>query len=476
MIDFLIKSTISLTVFIAFYHLVLERERIHVFNRFYLLATIVISFLIPFITFEFIRIVPTIKNLSLDPIPVIIDNSQISKRVIPLQESINYTPYIAWGVYGLVVFVLIMRFTINSFNLISKSRTNPILKYKSANLVLVNEKIIPHTFLNYIYVNIDEYNKNAIEEELFTHELVHVTDKHTLDILFVELLKCVFWFNPLLYFYKKAIQLNHEFLADEKVVNVYSNIPYYQNLLLQKSSNVATIYLASNLNYLVTKKRLIMMTKNTTKKIAVLKKISVIPILACLIYFFCIKIVAQEKVINVKEYKKDNVSQIKENEREVKYLTYKVSDEKYYKGVKCLLYENAIYQNGKIIKGNLKINKLYEDLTSDEIEKFMFLKFRQKPLQKISPSLNQFKDFQNEKKYAIWIDNKHVNNGLLKKYSPKDFAHFSGSVILKNARTKKHPQPFQYWFYTHKYYKNNNMDKWLSRYPGDTILVTVVKH
>jgi len=56
-----------------------------------------------------------------------------------------------------------------------------------------------------------------------------------------------------IYFYKKAIQLNHEFLADEEIVRTYKNIPFYQNLLLQKGSKTQTIYLASNLNYSVTK-------------------------------------------------------------------------------------------------------------------------------------------------------------------------------------------------------------------------------
>jgi hypothetical protein len=102
------------------------------------------------------------------------------------------------------------------------------VKYKNATLVLVDEKTLPHTFLNHIFVNFDDYNQRTIEDELYTHELVHVTQKHTLDILFIELLITIFWFNPLLYLYKKAIQLNHEFLADQKVVESYNNVPFYQ--------------------------------------------------------------------------------------------------------------------------------------------------------------------------------------------------------------------------------------------------------
>jgi len=128
-------------------------------------------------------------------------------------------------------------------------------------LILVEEKILPHTFLNYIFINKNDYENRKIEGELFTHELTHVRQKHTLDVLFIEILKTIFWFNPLLIFYKKAIQLNHEFLADEKVVTSYKNVPFYQSLLLEKASWNSNFYLASNLNFLVTKKRLIMMTK-----------------------------------------------------------------------------------------------------------------------------------------------------------------------------------------------------------------------
>ena len=486
MIDFLIKSTICLTVFLSFYHLVLEREKMHEFNRYYLLGTILISLSIPLLTFEIIKIVPVVENIkpiSLDTITTTFTENSIQENVIPLQEPTNYTPYILWLIYGLITSALITRFAINCFKLISKSKSNPIVKYKNANLVLVDEKTIPHTFLNLIYINFEDYNNRNIEDELYTHELVHVNQKHTLDILFIEFLKGIFWFNPLFIFYKKAIQLNHEFLADEEIVKTYNNVPFYQNLLLQKSSNVQTIYLASNLNYLVTKKRLIMMTKSTSQTIATIKKIAIIPILTGLVYFFCIEIVAQEKISSGKsEIKKDNSTSKSETfvkqaqERKVEYLTYKVSDEEYYKDVICVYYENV---DGNDIKKwpteNIIFSKKYQELSKNEIGELEILKFRQEPIVKKSPTQKEINNFKNSKKYAIWIDGVHVDNAKLNNYKLSDFASFSGSVILKNARTKKHPQPFQYWFNTNKYYKDNNMDKWLSRYPGDTLVMTRLK-
>ena len=479
MIDFLIKSTICLFIFLGFYHLVLEREKMHQFNRFYLLGSIIISLVIPFVTFEIIEIIPVTQSTELQ----IIDTIPSSSNETIIEEKINYLPIILWSLYILISSILIIRFARNIWKLISKAISNPKVKYKNANLVLVDEKTLPHTFLNFIYINFEDYNNRNIEDELYTHELVHVNQKHTLDILFIEVLKVIFWFNPLFIFYKKAIQLNHEFLADEEIVKTYNNVPFYQNLLLQKSSNVQTIYLASNLNYLVTKKRLIMMTKSTSQTIAVLKKIAIIPILTGLVYFFCIEIIAQEKISSGKsEIKKDNSTSKSETfvkqaqERKVEYLTYKVSDEEYYKDVICVYYENV---DGNDIKKwpteNIIFSKKYQELSKNEIGELEILKFRQEPIVKKSPTQKEINNFKNSKKYAIWIDGVHVDNAKLNNYKLSDFASFSGSVILKNARTKKHPQPFQYWFNTNKYYKDNNMDKWLSRYPGDTLVMTRLK-
>jgi hypothetical protein len=86
----------------------------------------------------------------------------------------------------------------------------------------------------------DFHQRNGIQQpwnwSRIVHTRTHACDsKHTLDILFIELLKTVFWFNLFL-FYKKKPQLNHEFLADEKVVNSYNNVPFYQSLLLQRQA------------------------------------------------------------------------------------------------------------------------------------------------------------------------------------------------------------------------------------------------
>ena len=239
MVSFLIKSTIVMAVLLALYHLLLEREKMHRFNRLYLLAALAFTFALPFVSIPvYVETIaePVSKTVEMinTALPVQHFTAVPKSSVVPatiIQPEINYWPYIITGIYALITLILAIRFLRNISHFIRKSAVNEKIPYRGAILVLLKEKIVPHTFLNWIFINEDDYKENAIEKDLYTHELTHVKQWHTLDILFIEVLKTIFWFNPLLYFYKKAIQLNHEFLADEKVVQA-SDTSTYQRLLL----------------------------------------------------------------------------------------------------------------------------------------------------------------------------------------------------------------------------------------------------
>lgn len=286
MIQFLIQSTLSLFLLLTVYHLFLEKERMHQFKRFYLLFSLVFSFVIPFVTIEIASeiIQPAVNTGNLL-------FAQGSSQTI---EETNYTTYFLWAIYTLITLLCSIRFIRNILKITSKTKTNAIIDYYGAKLVLVPEKNLPHTFLNYIFINETDYKNRNIEAELYTHELTHVTQKHSHDILLIELLKTIFWFNPIFIFCKKAIQLNHEFLADEVVVCSYNDIPFYQTLLLSKANRKQLLCLVSNLNYLVTKKRLLMMAKTRSQTTVILKKIVLIPVFAMLFYSISFKTVAME--------------------------------------------------------------------------------------------------------------------------------------------------------------------------------------
>jgi len=294
MIDFLLKSSICLLALLIFYHLVLEKEKMHQFNRFYLLFGIVFSFVLPFITIEIIA--ETIAPIQQPDLFVIQENLK-AMEITETKETIDYTPIILWSLYGLVTSLLLFRYVRNILKIVSNIKSNLIVEYKNAKLVLLNEQTPPHTFLNYIFLNNADYQNRKIDEELYTHELIHVNQKHTFDVLIIETIKTIFWFNPIFIFYKKAIQLNHEFLADEKVVTAHDNIPFYQNLLLAHTNTNPTFALTSNLNYSITKKRFIMMTKTVSRTRILLSKIILFPLFSGLIYFICVESIAQTKSV-----------------------------------------------------------------------------------------------------------------------------------------------------------------------------------
>ncbi|MEX1014872.1 MAG: M56 family metallopeptidase, partial [Candidatus Paceibacterota bacterium] len=121
-------------------------------------------------------------------------------------------------------------------------------------VVLLSEDTTPHTFQNMIFLNKRRYLNGEIPQEVIVHEMTHARQKHSLDILFVEFLKILFWFNPLIYLYKNAILLNHEFLADEAVLAQGNNVKDYQKVLLKSLLIQPSHRLASTLNYSLTKK------------------------------------------------------------------------------------------------------------------------------------------------------------------------------------------------------------------------------
>ncbi len=410
--DFLIKSAVALSVFLVFYHLVLEREKMHQFNRFYLLFSIVISLIIPFVSFEVIKEIPVNST----------SQFVVNQPIIQMQNAVEETNYkliFLWSLYVLVTLILTLRFGRNIKNFKSKISSNPSVDFKNSKLVLVEEKILPHTFLNYIFINAEDYKNRNIEAELYAHELVHVTQKHTLDILFVEFLKTVFWFNPIFLFYKKAIQLNHEFLADQEIVKTYNDVPFYQNLLLNKANGSQTIYLASNLNYLVTKKRLIMMKKRTSKNTAFLKKIAALPVVIGLMFLLCVETIAQEIKTDVANKKTQNVS----------------SSDKYYANT-AFVFKNK--------NNNVFVEKKYSELTTQE------KKLIPPPpsLAKKSPDSKEYESFKNSENYAVWIDGKHVLNSDLNEYKASNFVSYFNSFVHKNARSKKFPQSYQVTLFT----------------------------
>ncbi len=299
MVDYLLKSGACLTVFYLFYVLFLEKENMHVHKRIYLIATLLIAFAIPFVTFtSYVEVVEVIQ-------PIIASQNTIEIPIINEPETVSYTTEILWSVYGLGVLLFGFKFVKNLNEIIQKIRINPNQKEDDTVSVLLKEDIVPHTFFSYIFYNKQKYITHQIPKEVVLHEQTHAKQKHSLDVLFIEFLQVLFWFNPILYLINKAMKLNHEFLADQAVITNGIQTQNYQKTLLAYSSHAYQLPLANAINYSSIKKRFTVMKTHTSKKKIWFKSIILLPVLALLLFSFSTKI-QQDKATpkQVAEYNK----------------------------------------------------------------------------------------------------------------------------------------------------------------------------
>lgn len=295
---YLIKSSLCLLVMLAAYRFLLEKEKMHRFNRAYLLFSLLFSFLVPLIPmadyFQQARL-----NTELAGLPAGISRfiTPSQPQAGPVSQQAQPIPVRSIPVIGycLITLGFLVRFIRNLYLIRLRISTNQRIPLEEAQFVLVPEEVVIHTFHKSIFINEAMYREQRMEPEILIHELAHVNQRHTMDILFVEALQVVFWFNPLLILYKRAIRLNHEFLADEAVIAIYKNPKEYQHLLLNKVSPTNHLSLSSPLNYKLTKKRLVMITIAHNPKVILIKKLSIAPLLLCALFLFSTGIDAQQE-------------------------------------------------------------------------------------------------------------------------------------------------------------------------------------
>lgn len=282
----LLKSSACLAILMLFYKIVLEPLSHHYFKRFYLLAALLISAIIPFITFiKYVE--PTFDFGVYDPESMTTPPYFPAELPTITEEQPNtFLPTLLWTVYAIGVIVFSTQFILNLFKISSKIKRHQKVKTNDFINVLIEKLAIPHTFFNYIFLNKSAFENNKIPQEVLLHEQTHAKQKHSLDILFLEILQIIFWFNPLLYFIKKDIKLNHEFLADQQVLKSGYHPKTYQNLLLRFSSNQKELALVNAINYMSIKKRLTIMNTQTSHRTKWLRSLLLLPVLALLLFSF----------------------------------------------------------------------------------------------------------------------------------------------------------------------------------------------
>ena len=232
MIAYSIKSVLCLLVLWGFYKIALEPLVAHRLKRFYLLFSLLISLALPLFTISY--------EVEAQPLPVTetFTYSAASDTAfvqMPRKKNTAYLPYIFFSVYGLGVLFFGFRFTRNLGRIHDKIRSSEKMRSTDHIKVLLDQKTVPHSFLRFIFLDKTDFKEHRIAPEILEHERAHVIQGHSWDILLIELLQVFFWFNPLFFWYKKSVALNHEFLADQQALRQKNNIEKYTELLFQYS-------------------------------------------------------------------------------------------------------------------------------------------------------------------------------------------------------------------------------------------------
>src|SRR5690606_5391889 len=151
-------------------------------------------------------------------------------------------------------------------------------KNKLGNLLIVNllNSNAAFSFFHYIFLG-ERLNDND-KDAILKHEIVHVNQKHTLDLLFFEILRILFWFNPFVYMYQNRIMVLHEFIADQEAVKHQDKSQYYQNLLSQVFDTQNISFINPFFKQSLIKKRIVMLQKSKSKQVKLFKYALLIPI------------------------------------------------------------------------------------------------------------------------------------------------------------------------------------------------------
>jgi hypothetical protein len=428
MIVYIIKTIWCSAILLLVYRFFLEKEKMHRLNRFYLISSIVLSYTVPLITFH--------SNLPSLPVQEILlvdlPNAATTAPVrTPVAIGINWWTSL-FVLYGCITLFLLVRFARNIIALLLKAKNNVTVNYAGVKLVLIKDGFVPHSFFNYIFLGKQDFDNGVIEEEIFCHELAHVQQKHSADIVFYELLLAFAWFNPVLWFYRRAIQLNHEFLADDAVVKKFNNTPGYQHLLLSRAHQGGRLLLASRFNYLITKKRLVMMSTTTSRNMAALKQLALLPVLCLVVFGFSNRVFAQTPPQVVPTPPAVSKIEASANGASPQLLQeFKTIVDKYgldHGGGGKKFYETITTTDRNRLETIFKL--MSREQQGQQIVGFMP---PPAPFAKAIPSQQQIATWKDSKKYGVWIDNKRVSNEVLDDYSNEDFAHFFESKLSKNA-------------------------------------------
>ncbi len=287
LLEYILKSSGLIAVFFLAYTFLLRKETFFSSNRWFLLFGLLTSVVLPLVTFK--------KVIWVEPTQAATQWKTISEPMPAVAESfeINWLLVLTcvYGI-GLLVFLFQLLFDFKHLRALLKGKN--IQQIQDYKLIDVNEKVAPFSYFNYIVYNSELFNASELNH-ILAHERIHCEQKHSIDVLISRLFCIVFWYNPIIWLYQKAMMQNLEFIADTEALKTLDDKKSYQITLLKVTTQHNCVAITNPFYQSLIKKRIVMLNKNQSKKSNYWKYFVMVPALAAFFFYFQVKVIAQEK-------------------------------------------------------------------------------------------------------------------------------------------------------------------------------------
>ena len=292
-LEYFWKVNALLALFFGCYFLFLKKETYFTYNRYFLLTGLFAAVTIPFISFTKTIIVAPIKQIISQSISTTtnIKTAQIAQQT---EQAFNWTSFFVIC-YLSIVFIFMLKILIEYYFYKKALHNQQFIHKNNFRLFEINSKIEPFSFFKTIVYNPNLHSKTELAF-ILAHEKVHAKQFHSIDVLISKVFSAVFWYNPIIWFYKKAIIQNLEFIADAGAILQVIDKKQYQYTLLKNTTNISCVAITNHFYQSLIKKRIVMLNKKPSHRANLIKLAIVVPVLAIFIFQFQTKIVAQEKL------------------------------------------------------------------------------------------------------------------------------------------------------------------------------------
>ena len=309
---YVIKAAITLALLYSCFFVFLSKETFHRFNRCMLVGIMLVSLVMPM--FHFTTSHPTTLNEEVYIVQNYIENDTTPIIVSPKVQRITWIQVLTWiyltGVAVMLILTIVQAIALTRFLRCGVRHTDS----RGNTVILHNGEVPPFSIFRYIVMSVKDYETSR--QYILTHEQEHIRLAHTYDLLLLQGMKILQWFNPFIWFLSRDLKAVHEYEADQAVINQGIDAKSYQQLLVMKVVGNRLQPFTNNLNHGSLKKRIIMMYQKPSNRWLMLKALCAIPVAALTINTFATPIETdpvEDMVKTLETTSVPTINEVKEN-------------------------------------------------------------------------------------------------------------------------------------------------------------------